>query len=104
MIAFLRRNYDGRTLVLAAGQWLCVMPELGIPYRKTISETNRRQWNKLPSGLDSSIGWVICRQGDRVYELMRAYPEVFRDFELAESSNFPGEGSFEVYRRRTGQR
>lgn len=101
LIHFLRENYDGQTIIMAAGKWLCVMPDVDIPFRKTLTETNRKQWNQLPSGPQTWIGWIIRGDGDSVDELMRAYPRAFRDFESIERLTFPGEGSVEIYRRRS---
>ncbi len=100
VIHFLRKNYDGQAIVTAAGKWLCVIPDVGIPFRKTLTETSRKQWNQLRSGPPNWIGWIIRGDGDSVDELMRAYPQAFRDFELVERLTFPGEGSLEIYRRR----
>lgn len=99
LIRFLRQRYDGRTIIMAAGKWPCVMPELGIHFHNTLTETNREYWNKLPYGPEPWIGWVIRGEGDSVDELMRASPRAFQDFELLSRFAFPGEGRVEIYRR-----
>ena len=38
-IEFLRARYDGERLLVAAGKWPCVMPEVGIYFRNTYVET-----------------------------------------------------------------
>jgi hypothetical protein len=100
LIDFFRDRYDGRMIVVAAGKWPCLMPAVGIPFRQTISETNRRYWKKLRFGPGKEVEWIIRGDGDVVDGLMRAYPEGFRDFDSVERNQFPGEGSVEIYRRR----
>ena len=87
---------------MSAGKWPCVNPELGIPFRNTLSEANREQWQSLERGVGPAVGWIIRGDGDRVDQLMRAYPQAFGDFELAEQLVEPGEGSVQIYRRIKG--
>ncbi len=94
---FLRRHYDGATILVAAGKWPCVMPELDIPFRKTLTETNRPYWLKLPSGPEKWVHWIIRGDGDAVDELMRAYPQAFRHFELVERDSFENEEAVSIY-------
>lgn len=98
-IEFLRQRYDGRMIVVAAGKWPCLMPALGISFRQTISETNRRYWKQLRYGPSDDVGWIVRGDGDVVDELMGAYPQAFRAFDLLEREQIPGEGSVEIYRR-----
>ncbi len=100
IVDFLRGHYDGATILVAAGKWPCVMPELGIPFRKTLTETNRPYWLKLPSGPEEWVHWIIRGDGDAVDELMRVHPQVFKDFELEYQETFPREGSVAIYHRR----
>src|SRR5439155_13851582 len=106
MIHFLRANYDGQVVLMAAGKYPCVLPQVGIPFRKTLSETNRRYWLQLRVGVPREVGWILRGDGDRVDELMRAYPQAFAEFELVEKYKFPGEDGVAIYRRRrlTGRR
>lgn len=99
IIGFLRAHYDGETILVAEGKYPCVMPELGIHYRRTISESNRPQWRSLRFGADRLAGWIIRGQGDLVDEMMRAYPRAFSRFEVVERYRFPGENPAEIYRR-----
>jgi hypothetical protein len=85
---------------MAAGKWPCVMPEVGIPYRNTISETNRRYWRRLRPDAGKWVEWIIRGDGDAVDELMRAYPRAFADFDLIERDSFPNESSVAIYHRR----
>jgi hypothetical protein len=101
IIRFLRGRYDGQRILVAAGKWPCVMPEVGIDYRDTISETNKKFWVKMRSDPQKWVGWIIRGQGDAVDELMRAYPQVFKDFVLVSEAKSPSEGSVEIYRRRS---
>ena len=100
IIRFLRDHYDGQRMLVAAGKWPCVMPEVGIPYRNTITETNRKYWRTLRPDAGKWVEWIIRGDGDAVDELMRAYPQAFADFELLERDSFPNEGSVAIYRRR----
>ena len=99
IIRYLRQNYDGRLIIVSAGKWPCVNPEVGIPFRNTLSEANQEQWQALQGGVSPAVGWIIRGDGDRVDQLMRAYPQAFGDFELTEQLIEPGEGSVEIYRR-----
>jgi hypothetical protein len=99
IIRRLRKDYDGRLIILSAGKWPCLNPELGIPFRKTLSEANREQWQDLQHGVGADVGWIIRGDGDRVDQLMRAYPSAFTDFELVEQLAEPEEGSVQIYRR-----
>jgi len=96
---FLGSNYDGQTILLASGKYPCVMPQLGIPFRKTVSEMDRPYWLQLRFGARQWAGWIIRSEGDRVDELMRAYPVAFEDFDLVAKYRFPGEAGVEIYRR-----
>ena len=96
---FLRDHYDGQRVLVAAGKWPCVMPEVGIHYRNTISETNRKYWRALRPDAGNWVGWVIRSDGDAVDGLMRAYPQAFAHFELLERDSFPKESSVAIYRK-----
>jgi 4-amino-4-deoxy-L-arabinose transferase-like glycosyltransferase len=101
VVRFLRSRYDRQRLLVAAGKWPCVMPALGIPYRNTISETNRKYWRALPPDAGKWVEWIIRGDGDAVDELMRAYPQAFAQFELLEKDSFPKEGSVAIYRKKS---
>src|SRR5487761_92714 len=101
VIRFLRRHYHGETVLLASGEWPCVMPQLGIPYRKTLTEVNHRYWRKLPLGASRYVGLIVAERGDSVDELMRAYPAAFRDFEMVKKEALPHGSYVEMYRRKT---
>jgi hypothetical protein len=100
IIRFLREHYDGQRLLAAAGKWPCVMPEVGIHYSNTITETNRKWWRRLRPDAGKWVEWIIRGDGDSVDELMRAYPQAFAQFELLERDSFPNEGSVAIYRKR----
>ncbi|HXJ91319.1 MAG TPA: hypothetical protein VMT20_00380 [Terriglobia bacterium] len=107
LTGLLKRSYSGGMILMATGKLPCVLPDLGIPYRDTVSEMNQRYWQKLPLGPDhwptgsplASLQWIVRMEGDPVDEVMRAHPEAFRDFTLVESYRFAGEDSVQVYRR-----
>jgi hypothetical protein len=99
IIRFLRDHYDGQRVLLAAGKWPCVMPEVGIHYRNTITEANRTYWRRLRPEAGKWVEWIIRGDGDAVDGLMRAYPEAFAKFELLQRDSFPNEGSVAIYRK-----
>ena len=103
IIRILREHYDGQRVLVAAGKWPCVMPEVGIHYRNTISETNRRYWRRLRPDAGKWVEWIIRGDGDAVDELMRGYPQAFARFELLERDSFPNEGSVAIYRKRSDE-
>jgi hypothetical protein len=100
LIDFLRSRYDGGMVMVAAGKWPCVMPQVGIPFHKTLTETNRAYWSTLRSEPQKWVEWIIRGQGDPVDDVMRAYPKAFVDFEQLQQYSFPQEGSVAIYRRR----
>ncbi len=99
VIQFFRHEYDGKEILMTPGEWLCLNPALGISFRKTLSETNGESWIKLSSGIPTDVGWIIRGTDDPVDQLMRAYPQAFKDFMLAERDAYAGEGWVEIYRR-----
>jgi dolichyl-phosphate-mannose-protein mannosyltransferase len=100
MIRFLRANYDGQVVLMTEGKYPCVPPQVGIPFRKTLSEANRRYWLAMRFGAQKWAGWVIRSKGDSIDQLMRRYPEAFSDFDLVAKYRFPGEDGVDIYRRR----
>ena len=100
LIGLLRSQYDGQMLLLTRGGWPCMMPELGIPFRKTVSELNRKYWARLRTEPDRVVGWIVRGEGDGVDQLMRACPQAFERFQLVETIAIQGEGRVSVYRRR----
>ncbi|MGD1156590.1 MAG: glycosyltransferase family 39 protein [Terriglobia bacterium] len=101
VIQFLRGHYDGKRVLLAVGKWPCVMPEVGIYFGSTISDANRKYWSRMSREPEKWVEWIIQARGDAVDGLMRAYPEAFKDFEVVDEGEFPGEGDFRIYRRRS---
>ncbi|HLY63620.1 MAG TPA: glycosyltransferase family 39 protein [Terriglobia bacterium] len=101
LVTYFRDHYDGKTIMVASGKWPCLMPTLGIPFVKTLSEPNVKSWNQLSRSIPQEVEWIIRGEDDSVDELMRAFPDSFGDFALEEKEPFAGEGSVEVYRRRT---
>ena len=99
IIRFFHARYDGEPILMAAGKNPCVLPQLDIPIRQTISESNRPQWRLLRLGADRLAGWIIRGQGDTVDAIMRAYPSAFSRFMLTEKYQFPDEEPVEIYRR-----
>jgi len=107
LTAFLRREYQGGVILMAMGKYPCVMPAVGIPYRRTLTEMNRRYWRLVRFGPEqwpaasplSSLTWIIRGDGDPVDQLMRAFPAAFTEFGLVETYQFRGEDRVRIYRR-----
>jgi putative intracellular protease/amidase len=102
VIRVLRERYDSGNVLIATGKWPCAMREVGIPFYKTLTDTNRRFRDRLHTEPAKWVEWIVRGDGDDVDILMRAYPALFRDFEEIFQATFPGEGSVEIYRRRKG--
>lgn len=100
IIRLLRGQYDGERVLMAAGKWPCILPEVGIYYRHTLTDANRRYWTRLRTEPERWVGWIIRGDGDAVDELMRTHPQAFIGFELVEKDVFAGEGGVAIYRRR----
>src|SRR5207247_3920492 len=66
MIHFLRSTYDGQTILMTAGKYPCVLPELDIHFRKTLSESNRSYRLALHAGPPKWVGWILRGDGDGV--------------------------------------
>jgi len=98
IIEFLRARYDGKQILVASGKWPCVMPEVGIDLRRTISDRNRKYWKRLQNDPDRWAEWIIRGDDDSVDSLMRAYPAAFKDYAIVDQGTFPGEGSYQIYR------
>ncbi len=101
MIAYLRAHYDGGRVLVAAGKWPCVMPDVGIEFRNTLSKDNRPYWAKMRTEPQKWVEWIIRGEGDEVDSLMRSYPGAFKDFDIVDQEQFPREGGFAIYRLRS---
>ncbi|MGO9274560.1 MAG: hypothetical protein ACLQOO_30740 [Terriglobia bacterium] len=99
-IRVLRAQYDGSLILMTVGKWPCVMPTLNISFRKTLTESNRESWLRLPYEVDGSVGWIIRGEGDSTDQVMRRYPDSFKDFELIEREKSPPEDGVSIYRRK----
>lgn len=99
---FLRANYDGDPILLAAGKWPCALPELGIPFRKTYSDANTQAWREAAIHPDKMVEWIVRGNDEPVDWLMRAHPESFAQFDVVLQRDVLGEGSLTVYRRKSG--
>ena len=100
VIRTLREKYDGRNILMTAGKWPCVMIEVGIAFRKTLSAGNRTYRDQLRSQPARLVEWIVRSDGDDVDAFMRAYPQSFRDFDLILAESIQGEGNVAIYRRR----
>jgi hypothetical protein len=99
IIAYLREHYDGGRILVTAGKWPCVMPQVGIHFRNTFSNLNRKYWVKMQTEPEKWVEWIIRGQGDAVDGLMAAYPRAFEAYEVVDQEDFRGEGSFAIYHR-----
>ena len=66
------------------------MPELGIPFRRTVSESNKKYWSRVRSEPDQVVEWIIRGDGDGVDQIMRAYPQAFERFRLVQKIEVQG--------------
>lgn len=98
--SFFKGHYNGEPLLIDAGEWPCLMPSLGIPYRKTLNPSNRRYWREVRFGAERWVGWIVRKRGDAVDNLMRAYPQAFKDFDMVEQDELPRDEILQIYRRR----
>jgi len=100
IIQFLRAHYDGKRVLVASGKWPCVMPQVGIYFRNTLTSQNRKYGAKMHTEPEKWVEWIIRGEGDAIDSLMQAYPQAFANFEVVDQKEFPGEGSFQIYRLR----
>jgi hypothetical protein len=100
IIEFLRGRYDGERILVAVGKWPCVMPEVGIYFRNTLTNQSRKYWAQMHTEPQKWVEWIIRGDGDAIDGLMQAYPRAFQDYEVVDQGEFPGEGGFKIYRRR----
>ena len=97
---FLRERYDGQTILMAAGKWPCVLPTLGIPYRKTLSDENQNPTAQLSREPEKLVEWIVRGSDEPVDWLMRAHPEAFKRFVIVFEKQVAGEGQLVVYHRK----
>ena len=100
VIRVLHQIYDGGNVLIATGKWPCVMREVGIPFHKTLTGSNRAFRALLRTDPAQWAEWIVRGDDDDVDILMRAYPAAYKSFDVVFQSNFPGEGRVEIYRRR----
>jgi hypothetical protein len=101
---FLRANYRGEVILLAAGRWPCALPELGIPLRNTLSDASPEFWKTAAIHPQETIEWIVRGNDDPVDWLMRAHPEAFRDYDIVLERSVSGEGKLTIYRRGAGSK
>jgi hypothetical protein len=107
LIDLLKQRYAGGVILTANGKHPCVMPTLDIPYRRTLTEINRRYWGMLalgPAGWPAGsppadVDWIIRGEDDPVDQLMQQYPDAFSGFTLVADYRFPKEDRVRVYRK-----
>ncbi len=99
-IHFFEKHYDERIVLVASGEWPCLMTQVGIPYHKTLSQANRKYWRQLRFGASRWVGWIIRKRGDAVDMLMRSFPDAFRDFEIVKQEQLPHGMDLKIYQRK----
>jgi hypothetical protein len=99
LVAYLRSHYDGQRILMQSGEWPCVAPTLNIHYRKILNGDNVECWRQIPNGAQKLVEWIVCREGDPVDILMKAYPAAFKDFKPVYHRTFPQQKSFTIYQR-----
>lgn len=102
LIHFFAANYHGRTILMQSGEWPCVAPRLGIPYRNILDETNRKYWLELPQGPEKRVEWIVRGEGGPVDMLMHAYPNSFGNFQPVYRKAFAQGQAITIYRRKPG--
>jgi hypothetical protein len=76
------------------------MPEVGIYFRNTLTNQSRKYWAQMHTEPEKWVEWIIRGDGDAIDGLMQAYPRAFKDYEVVDQGEFPGEGGFKIYQRR----
>lgn len=102
IIAFFKRHYAGQTILMQSGEWPCVAPTLGIPYRHILCADNTAYWRRLPEGAQKYVKWIVAGEGDPVDILMRAYPNGFKDFKEVYHKTLPQQKTITIYERKGG--
>jgi hypothetical protein len=99
-IRFLRSHYKGGRVLLDADEWLCVMPQVGIPYRDIVEPRDLNRVQRLAAATrNDDVRWIVTESGDAVDQLMRSFPAAFADFKLEDRQSL-AEGSYvEIWRR-----
>jgi hypothetical protein len=101
VVRFLRDRYKGGEVFLDSGEWPCVMPQLGIPYRQIVTPGDWSLALGLRSNAGDSIHWIITERGDRVDHIMRSIPDAFKDFIRVELDHLADGSYVEILRRRS---
>ncbi len=96
--AFMREHYDGGRILMGSGKWPCLMRDMDIPYRQTVSDANQTIWKDIPKNPKAWVTWILRGEGDPVDEMMHAYPEAFKDYTLRTRIAVPQEGDVAIYR------
>jgi hypothetical protein len=87
-------------ILLAAGKWACALPELGIPFRNTLSDANPEFWTPAAKRPEDWVEWIVRGNDEPVDWLMRAHPQAFAHYDIVLQNVVPGEGRLTVYRKR----
>lgn len=101
VIRFLHAHYHGGQVLLDQGEWLCVMPEVGIPYRDTVTPEDRNLSRSLASGAIPEARWIVLESGDSVDQLMHAFPKPFANFTVVDLHPLAGGSCLEIWRSKT---
>ncbi len=100
LVRFFHGHDDGGRILTTVGEWPCLMPDVGIPFRRTLSEANHDLWLQVWQNPGQWVEWIIRGEDDSVDAMMRAHPESFRDFKLVEREQAEKGKWVEIYRRR----
>jgi hypothetical protein len=99
VIRFLRGRYQGGNLLLDSNEWPCVMPQVGIPYRRIFTPQDRNFARQLHSGGPAGVRWIIMERGDSVDHLLKTFPQAFQDFDQVHLRELTNKSDVEVLRR-----
>ncbi|HET7842203.1 MAG TPA: hypothetical protein VFM21_11380 [Terriglobia bacterium] len=98
LIGFFRANYDGGRILTTVGEWPCLMPEVNIPFRNTLSEANHDLWLQAAHDPPRLVQWIIRGEDDSVDAMMRSHPEAFKLFVRVARYKSDRAGWVEIYR------
>ncbi len=98
LTGFFREHYDGGRILTTVGEWPCLMPNVGIPFRNTLSESNRDYWLRAAHDPARLVQWIIRGEDDSVDAMMRSHPEAFTPFVRVARFEFDRGRWVEIYR------
>ena len=99
VVRFLRGRYKGGEVFLDSGEWPCVMPQVGIPYREIVTPRDKSFMAELHSDAVAAVSWIILERGDSVDNVMESFPDAFKDFAQVDLRHLRDRSYVEILRR-----